>query len=279
MLLSKIAFTVLLSATSVLGLNVKQPHLALTSSHKKPLALSPINQDFEKVLQPVIIDRANETIELTFSIDTEEKPQQATLLLGSISRGVETHIEPLIKNVDSESTYKFEIAIEKLPEPLLYLGIKSREPLTASLILASENALAHNIFVELFDLDLIFDTEEKLSWPSRLGAQPEITHIFRSTPKTVSPLIAQFTSVIIAGFFLALLVAWTYLGTFSRVNFTSYGGAIFHLIAFVGCVLGMEYVFTRYYLGASIFDTLGHGFYVSLGGLFFGGKLLKSLSI
>ncbi|SCV05076.1 LANO_0G17942g1_1 [Lachancea nothofagi CBS 11611] len=277
MLFGKIALTALLGVTGALGLTVKQPHVAFTSSKRSPLALSPITNNYKKLTKPMSIDNANETLELNFSINSDETPQQAVLLLGSISEGLETHFEPIIKTKEGVSTYKFTIPIDQLPEPLLLLAVESRDLLTASLILASEGAVSDNLFVELFDLSLVFDVDRRLSKSPRLEAMPEIKHIFRGASKTVPAWVAQSTSLIIIACFFLLLVAWVALGVFSSVSLSCNTKSLY-LLAFIGSVCGMEYVFIRYYLGASIFETLEHAFYASLGGILSGAKLLISLT-
>ncbi|SCU78585.1 LAFA_0A07360g1_1 [Lachancea sp. 'fantastica'] len=278
MLFIQIVLSALLSIHCAAGLTVKQPHVAFASSRRNPLAMSPLSSNYEKPAQPLKIDRANETLEVNFSIDTEDAPEQAVLLFGSISKGVEVSYEPIIKNVQSAtSTYKFKIPIEKLPEPLLYLSIVSKEALSATLVLANPNGeSSDNMLVELFDVDLVFELEKKPSWPARMGPKPQITHIFKGTAKTAPAWVTRSTSVIVAACFAAVIVAWQMLGIFTAVRLPLTNSRTIYVLAFVGSVIGMEYVFVQYYLGASIFVTLEHAFYASIGSLFAGAKLLQS---
>ncbi|CEP61307.1 dolichyl-diphosphooligosaccharide-protein glycotransferase LALA0_S02e11474g [Lachancea lanzarotensis] len=277
MLFAQFVLTALLSIRCAAALTVKQPHVAFTSSRRNPLALSPLSSSYEKPAQPLKIDRANETLELSFSIDAEETPEQAILLLGSIARGVEISYEPIIKKTQGASTYKFQIPVGKLPEPLLYLSVVSKEFLTVTLVLAGANSdPTDNILVELFDVDLIFELEKQPSWPARMGPKPQITHIFKGAAKTAPAWLTRSTSVVVAVCFAAVIVAWQVLGIFSAVRFPLTSSRTLYALAFIGSVMGMECVFVQYYLGASIFVTLEHAFYASVGSLLAGAKLLQS---
>lgn len=160
-----------------------------------------------------------------------------------------------------------------LKASLLYYSTVLKEPLTASLILASKDGGENNIFVEVFDLDLAFDTEEKLSLPPRFGKLPEITHTFNSAPKTVSAWFAQVFCLIVVGCVLSLLLLWLNCGILSSLSLPKNSLVSLYLLGFVGSIFGMEYVFTQYYLGTSIFKTLENAFYVCLPGFFIGCKL------
>ncbi|SCU77393.1 LAME_0A00958g1_1 [Lachancea meyersii CBS 8951] len=278
MLFAQIAVTALLSVTGALGLTLKQPHVAFLSSEKRPVALSPVSQNYEKAVRPLVIDRANETLEFSFSLETENRPEQAVFLLGSVPRSAEISFEPIIKTQQNGFTYRFKVPVEKLPEPLLYLALESQELLTATLVLANTNGGSDNLFVELFDLKLDFEAGKELSWPARLESQPEITHLFKGTPKTAPAWITSSTSMVVGACFAVLLVAWMSMGMFSAVSLPLSSSKTLYVLAFIACIVGMEYVFVQYYLGASIFVTLEHAFYVCLGGLFSGAKLLQSFS-
>lgn len=280
MLFKQIALAALLGVTSVLALSAKQPHVAFVTSKQQPVALRTISDQFQKFDKPLVVERQNDTIEFAFSIEREQKPQHASLALGLVERGIEAHYSPIIKDNEKEgmSTYKFRIPIERLSDSLLHYGAELHEPLTVSLLLANKNGGSDNVFVELFDLSLAFEINRKLSLPARFQPLPEIKHIFNAPPTTVSSWFAQMFSFIILGCVLSLLLVWLKAGIFSSAKLPLNTVIAIYYLGFVGAIIGLEYVFTQYYLGASIFKTLENAFYVSAPGLLIGCKLLVSLT-
>ncbi|CUS20884.1 LAQU0S02e00562g1_1 [Lachancea quebecensis] len=280
MLFKQFALTALLGVTSVLALSVKQSHVAFITSKQQPVALRTITNQFQKLDKPLVIEWQNETIELVFSVERDQKPQYASLALGPVERGVEAHYSPIVKDNEKEgmSVYKFRIPIQRLSDSLLHYGAELHELLTASLILANKNGGPDNVFVELFDLSLAFGIDKKLSLPARFQSLPEIKHIFNAAPTTVSPWFAQMFSFIVLGCSLSLLLVWFRAGIFSSARLPQNTVVAIYYLGFVGAIIGLEYVFTQYYLGASIFKTLENAFYVSAPGLIIGCKLLVSLT-
>lgn len=273
MQLSRLLTFSLVSVTAVLGIAVKQPHISFPKSDKRPLALGPITHEFVKAKKPITCDLPNDTVEFGFTIGADEKPERAFLIVGPNKHRVEIPIKPTIKNNGELSMYKFSIAIDKLPTSLIHFATTEKESLTASLLLASENGGANNVYVELFDLNLVFTPEKETSLPKRFGALPEIHHIFHSDPKMVSPWFAQVFSLAVIGCLVGLVLVWFGTVSFDLRKVTN---SIYSL-GFIGCLIALEYVFCQYYLGTSIFKTLRDTFYIAGPGIWLGSKLLSRL--
>lgn len=111
--------------------------------------------------------------------------------------------------------------------------------------------------------------------PVRLGALPEIHHIFREDPKTVNPIVPIFFSAVAIALLFVLVGSW--FGLVGNSLFAARQG-IPYKGGFLTTIALFEYTFFRYYLSASIFTTI---FYVAvLAGpaILFGSKALKALT-
>lgn len=277
MQLVKILAGVSVFASTAFSFTAKQPYFTFATSKKESLALHPITKGFEKQSSPVVIDIANENLEFDFSVDSSEVPERVTLLLGSREHNVETSYEPVVRSSDDLVLYKFKVPVSRIPSSLLYFATLEQEPLYVSLILASEGAGDSNVFVELLDLKLDFESGEDLKLPERFGSKPEIHHIFNGSPKTVSPWLAQFFCLVIAASLFGLLSTWAMSGAIGFDSLPS-GMNLIYLLGFVGALIGLEYIFTQYYLGASIFVTLGNTLYLSIPGIWLGSRVLRYLT-
>ncbi|SCU89300.1 LAMI_0D13058g1_1 [Lachancea mirantina] len=261
----------------VSGFSVKQAHVAFKGAiKKKPVAFTePISPEFQKLSKLIVLDAIEDGLEVNFAIESTSLPERAILFLGSQELALDTHYLPQIKGRGQDQSYSFKVAAKEIPSALIYQATQKGESLVASLLLSSERAI-DNIFIDLFDLKLGFDKPESLELPKRLGALPEIKHIFNAPPKTAPTVVAQFFSLLVATVSVGLVACWFTTGS---VNFEGFpkgcpGG---QFLAMMVSIVAMEYVFIKYYLGTSIFGTLWSALYVGLPGLWIGSKFLSNL--
>ncbi|AET40340.1 dolichyl-diphosphooligosaccharide-protein glycotransferase Ecym_5604 [Eremothecium cymbalariae DBVPG len=247
------------------------PQLSFGVAERGAISFPQIDQKFAKLQDPIIVDRYNETLE--FKITVNGRLDQATLLLGSVGRSLETYIIPSSKILDDGYSYKFKIAISELPPALIHLGRMDEDVLTASLILANEESQSKNIFVELFDLRLAFSLDDKWEAPVRLEAKHEIKHIFGNPPKAAPVWISVIFSVAIFVISNCVLITWRAM----PAGQTTQSATINSYLVYFAIVL-MEYVFVKYYLGTDIFRTMRDASLVSFLALFVVSRALRQLS-
>lgn len=268
----KLLRTVGLFAIATLGqaLTIKDAHLAFPDTDKRGIMIGAINSQSEKLKQPVILDKLDQTIELNFASDV--RLAQATLLLGLPDQGLEQAIQATLTENQGLLLYRFKIPVNQLSKKLLHSAVHEGEVLTGSVVLAQEG---DGIFSTLFDVKL--DVSETVTYiePTRFGAKPEIHHVFNPEPETVSWAFAQIFSFAIVLATLGLMVSWMMTGSLSFGGLPQ-GFTIVYFLAFVGSVMGFEFIFARYYNGTSIFDTLKSAFLLFIPALWLSTKCLRN---
>lgn len=90
------------------------------------------------------------------------------------------------------------------------------------------------------------------------GPKPEIHHIFRGAPRTVSKFTAMVFQSAVVGITAIALLTWVSIATPGSLG-TAFASAPIAHLAFLGSVFGLEATFVRYFVGQSIFTTLFHG--------------------
>lgn len=260
-----------------LALSAKDAHLVFPSSGKRGIMIGSITSTTNKLEQPVVIDSLTETIELSIAVASSDKPSQVTLLLGIPERDLEVPYEATVRDNGDLIMYKFKIAISEVQKALLYFATTDDVPLTATLILAKEGQGDENLLVPLFDMQLAFPDKIEYKNPVRFGPKPEIHHIFKAEPKTIPWAVAQIFVFFITGITFFLVVSWMSSGAINFSNVPT-GFNFVYFLAFIASIIGFEYIFTRYYSGSSIFETLYAATYLGIPSLWLSTKFLRNFA-
>lgn len=209
------------------------------------------------------------TIDLTLNGDIESRPHQLMYILTN-NDGLDFPLFPTFTAATKEA--KLKLAVSKIPNAL-----KAEERLFLNLIIADDNKDEANLYTEIVELLPSEDFKANVGYKKadRLGALPEIHHIFREDPKTVNAIIPLIFSAAAGVLLLVLLVAWA--SVVDGSLFTSPQGSTFKT-AFLVTVAALEYTFAKYYLGASIFTTISYVALIAGPYLFFGSKALTELA-
>lgn len=140
-------------------------------------------------------------------------------------------------------------------------------------MLANED---EGFLLSLFDIKLdVNETAFEYVKPERLEAKPEIHHVFNAEPQTVPWSFAQIFSFLIVLVTFGLVVSWMSAGALTWSGLPK-GLNTIYFLAFVGSVIGFEFIFVRYYTGTSIFETLRCTFLLSIPSLWLGTHFLRS---
>lgn len=259
------------------ALTAKDAHLVFPGSGKRGIMIGSITSDTNKLEQPVVIDSLTETIELSIAVPSSDKPSQVTLLLGIPERDLEAPYEAIERDNGDLIMYKFTIAIAEVQKALLYFATTDDVPLSATLILAKEGHTDENLLLPLFDMQLTFPDQIEYKNPSRFGAKPEIHHIFNAEPKTIPWPVAQIFVFFITAVTFFLVISWMSSGAINFSNVPT-GFNFVYFLAFIASIMGFEYIFTRYYSGSSIFETLYAATYLGIPSLWIGTKFLRNFA-
>lgn len=257
---------------SCLALQAKNVHLTFPGSQRRGILLGDIESQTQKLEEPVQVNAQDESLELNFAVSPAEKPEQVELLVGLPERGLEVVYEPKITDNKELIMYRFSIDVSKIPKALLHYSKDDEEPISVSMILASPES--DNVFVLVFDMSLTFNDEVEYTEPVRYEAKPEIRHVFNPEPKTVPWPLAQVFVFIISLVVFGLVIALMSSGALNfgnlPLNFN-----IVYFFAFIGSIIGFEYIFIQYYIGKSIFETLLAALYLGFPALWVGTKFLR----
>ncbi|CCK70462.1 dolichyl-diphosphooligosaccharide-protein glycotransferase KNAG_0E02000 [Huiozyma naganishii CBS 8797] len=233
----------------------------------------------EKPSEPIIVSSGAESVAFSFSlVDYETVPEQLSLLIGVPEKHLEIALKPTVETQgDSKASVTFKITPKDLPSSLQYYAKKDNAgKLCATLIVASPDTRQDNFVSDVFDLLLDYEIGSAYNEPERLGPQREIRYTFPEPPKMVSPIVAQLFAVVIVLVGFSLFVSWVVTGCITFDNIPK-GLNFVYFVATVGSIAGFEAVFTRYYLGTSIFDTLHAAMYLGTIGLVMGTKFLRNV--
>ncbi|CDH13078.1 related to Dolichyl-diphosphooligosaccharide--protein glycosyltransferase subunit SWP1 [Zygosaccharomyces bailii ISA1307] len=261
-----------LFAIATLGqaFTVKDVHFAFPDTSERGIMVGSINSNSDKLERPIKLDTLDQTIELNFASDA--RLSQATLLLGLPDIGLEQAIQATLTENQGLLLYRFRIPVNQLSQRLLHAAVNEGKLLTGSVVLAESG---DGMLSTFFDLE--FDVNETVAYtkPDRFEAEPEIYHVFKPEPQTVSWAFAQIFSFAIVVATLGLVISWMSAGAL-RFGSVPRGLNFIYFLAFIGSVMGFEFIFASYYTGTSIFDTLKHAFLLSIPALLLSTKFLRS---
>lgn len=212
-------------------------------------------------------------ISLNLKDDFSKAPNQIVVSLGN-NKGLDSSYVP--KFDASSKLISLSIPVKKIAERL-----KIEDKLFLNLIVGDSGSSA-NLFKSLVE---IIPTEELKASSTyteveRNGIKPEIHHQFREDPKTVNPLIPLVFIGGATALFFGLVVAWGTMigsdlfGTFNQVS----GCKVVYNLGFLISLVGFEFTFIRYYLGATIFVTLFYAFVLGGPSIYFGSRVFRDLA-
>lgn len=227
-------------------------------------------------IKQLAIDLPKDKIELELKLEgvADLKPHQLVVTLAD-RNGLDLSFVPAF--VAQSLVAKLSILVSKIPAAL-----RSQEKLYLSLIVADADEKNANLLKQLVEIIPSESLRESAAYKPapRIGIKPEIHHIFREDAKTVNPVIpVAFIGGAVA-LFLLLVGSW---GAYVGENLFGVAGQLrgvkaVHGAGFLGSVVGFEVTFVRYYLGSTIFTTLFHCFLLGGPSIYFGAKVLKTLS-
>lgn len=263
----------------IMAFNVENAKLTYTlNKESKTIKIN----SFDDKTSPEHVEFLNvdDTVKFSFKLDKCKKvPEQIELLVGLPERDLEISVKPTLKTKDNSVLAIFKLPLKDLPQSILYFANKEEKQIAGTVIIASsEVEKKKNVFKQVFNLDLDLKTFKFDSFrePLRLEALPEIRHVFPSPPKTVSPFLAQLFAVIIIATGAGLLLTWMSSGVTKFDNIPR-GSTFLCFIGFIASIVGFEFIFFRYYLGTSIFDTINASTVLGIFGLIVGTKYLRSI--
>lgn len=212
-------------------------------------------------------------ISLDLKDDFSKAPNQIVITLGN-NKGLDSSYVP--KFQASSKTISLSI-----PANIIAERLKIEDKLFLNLIVGDSGS-KENLFKSLVE---IIPSEELKSSSTytrteTVGIKPEIHHQFREDPKTVNPVIPL---VFIGGatvLFFGLIAAWSAIigsdlfGIFNQVS----GYKIIYNVGFIASLIGFEFTFIRYYLGATIFVTLFYAFALGGPSIYFGSRVFRDLA-
>ncbi|KAH3672409.1 hypothetical protein WICMUC_004245 [Wickerhamomyces mucosus] len=214
------------------------------------------------------IDFSSSSNDLTIQFDIESSNRPDQIFIKFINEnGVESSYKPTSKK--SQNGYSSKLSINYNNLPKLF---QSSSELVIKLIVAShEDKFFEQIGLIQLSPELVAKSTYKTG--EKFQAKQEIIHIFQQPPKQVNSLIAIVFSTLSVITLFVLFVVWGVSGALNLKNFVF---DINHII-FLGLIAGYEVVFFQYYLGSSIFSTIGKVFVLLGPSLWFGSKLLNYL--
>lgn len=217
----------------------------------------------------VFLESLRDILAFAVKVEGSSKPHQLLFLLSN-GEGLDHAVIPTF---DAKS----RIASTKIPMNKIPNSLKAQERIFVSVVAADSSEEEQNAvqpIVELVpsdDFKAAFTYEE----PARLGAKPEIHHIFNSEQATVNPIIPVAFSVVAVALLFVLFRTWANtLGTslFGALEGSSFKTGLLVVLA------SFELTFIKYYLGTTIFTTLFHVAILSVPALIVGSKALSQLA-
>lgn len=165
-----------------------------------------------------------------------------------------------------------KVLVSKIPVSLL-----AQDRIFVSVVAANGDNDEANLDQPIVELIPSEELKTSLNYkaPARLGAKPEIHHIFSSDQATVNPIVPVAFSAVAALLLVALFGSWaTSLG--DSLFGASHGSSVKTGLLVV--LASFEYTFVKYYLGATIFTTIFHVAILSVPALIIGSKALSQLA-
>lgn len=218
------------------------------------------------------VDSPKSRITLGVKFDSHTQPHQLSFLYTD-GNGLDHAVYPGWFDDEAGPMGRTVTPIAKLPPSLL-----AADKVQLYVIAANDDDEVPNLVQLIADIefsDAFRDATRGYTAPTRLGAKPEIHHVFRSDQATVNPIIPVAFSAIAAGLLIVLLGAWG--TTLGSSLFRSTGESTMKTSLLV-ILASFEYTFIRYYLGATIFTTIFHVAVLAVPALIVGSKALSLLA-
>ncbi|EGV66071.1 hypothetical protein PSN45_003104 [Yamadazyma tenuis] len=239
-----------------------------------------VNKDFFHLgeistleLKQLSLESTKDKLEFEIHLnDVSKQPQQALITLGD-GKGLDVTLFP--KFIVDKKILKLSTTASKIP-----VSIRNLDTIFINLIVADSGS-STNLYKRLGEFVPSEPLKELVPYKQaeRIGIKPEIHHIFRQDPSTVSAVIPIAFSGAAVVVLVALLGMWvSSIGQdlYGLVKSTP-GTQIVNNVVFLSTLLGFEVVFVRYYLGTSIFTTLFHSFVLGIPALVSGSRAFRFL--
>jgi oligosaccharyltransferase complex subunit delta (ribophorin II) len=139
----------------------------------------------------------------------------------------------------------------KIPTALL----ASKSPLAASIVIGSFGA-SKPLKSKVFEFSAPADSSASASASQRYGAKPEIHHIFRGDPRSPPKVLTLAFTLAVLACLPGLLIAWVGIGANLSHLPKALGAAPVSHVLFFGSIVGMEFVFFKYYTEWRLFTLL-----------------------
>lgn len=210
------------------------------------------------------IDSQADRLEIDFKLKGKGQPHQLVLAFSG-GDGLDYALYPKfnLKNI------KTQIVVGNLPDAL-----KWQDKILVSVIAASSESNVEEKVVELYPSETLRNSLLKKK-VTRVGAKPEIHHVFKQDVETVGAFLPIVFSGLAVALLAVLLVVW--LATLKDELFGAKDGSIWK-VGYLCTLTMFEFTFAKYYLGASIFTILFQGALLAGPMLFFGARSLSALA-
>lgn len=234
----------------------------LTLNKDKHFSIETLSAD----LQKVNIESLKDTISLSTQILGVKQPHQLLYILSN-DAGLDFPLFP--KFIKGQATS--QIVVAKIPEAL-----RAEDSIKVSIIAADSSEKEGNVYQQLFELVISDDVKSRTEYqaPKRLGAVPEIHHMFKTEAATVNAIIPVVFSACAIVLFVLLIGTW--MSVLNGKLFGAKEGGTWK-VGFLSVVAYLEVTFAKYYLEALIFATLFQVFILIGPFLFFSSRALTSL--
>ncbi|OBA22479.1 hypothetical protein METBIDRAFT_39983 [Metschnikowia bicuspidata var. bicuspidata NRRL YB-4993] len=226
------------------------------------LEIDPNSKDTHRIT----LNSAKDVVSFSLAVQGDHKPHQLMYML-SDNNGLDHAVFAVYKDGQAVA----DISANKVPSAL-----KKSDRIFVSLIAADALEEEANVIfpvVELIPSDALKESVGS-DGPVRLGAQPEIHHVFNTEEPTVNGVVPVVFSAFAVALFVFLVVTWT--NVLGNELFAGSPGATWNA-ALLATLASFEYTFFKYYMGASIFTTAFNSMVLTAPALFFGSRALKSL--
>lgn len=227
-----------------------------------------LEQADDKV-HPFILESPKDVLALAMRIEASDRPHQIMYLF-SDGKGLDHAVFP--NYYEPDRLAKERIAVEDLPSAL-----KALEKIYITVVVGSDNEAEENFSQRILEITPSENFRAALAYeePTRLGAKPEIHHIFNTDPATVNPVVPIAFVLVAAALLFALFGSWT---TYLSGSLFGNGDGANFKIAFLVVLASFEVTFVKYYLGATIFTTIFHVAILAVPALIVGSKALRLLA-
>lgn len=241
---------------------------SIKSGHVSVNEVKAFDYDPSETVHRVTLDSIRDKVALSVQLKgAETQPHQLNYVFTN-KAGLDYAVYP--KFDAKTSKVSLLLVVNKIPAALL------QDRVFVYLVAASD-AKKGNLYTLIAELVPTESLQASVNYnaPERLGAKPEIHHIFKEDPKTVNPVVPIAFSAVAIAFFVGLLAAW---GALVGNSLFVANQAIPFKGGFLTTLALFEFTFFRYYLSATIFTTLFSVAALTAPALIFGARALKALT-